>query len=96
MENTWRRERTGIVSWERGQVSYLFDFPTILLCLLILNSIPMQQERRGEGRVRESSVWFGKVSVRVLNWEVPLLNHDTWAEHEEVCFEVLPTSPCFC
>lgn len=33
MEKTCRRERTGIVCWERGQVSYLFDFPTILLCL---------------------------------------------------------------
>lgn len=32
-EKTWRREPTGIVYCEQGQVSYLFDFPIMLLCL---------------------------------------------------------------
>lgn len=35
------------------------------------NSIPLQQEVGGEGEVRESGVWFWRVSVRTLN-----LNHN--------------------
>lgn len=40
-------------------------------------------------------LWFGEVSVEVLNGEIPFLNRNTWAEPEEICFEVLPTSPGF-
>lgn len=91
MKKIRRREPINIAYWG-GQISYLIDVCNILLCLQLLTPV----HSSGKEGVRESSVWFWKVSMGVLNWGVPFLNHDTWAEPEEACLEVLPTFPGFC